>query len=279
MFEKLRTFVRNIRLSMRLKLTLGLSAIAAILLISSIISIMEYHRMSNYVSDLIADNIHSINVAQKIANAANAYNLQILTVIGDDTMNSLPNFAQEVFVSRLDSLRADLSSNNMGHLADSVMYSYSAYMLTSLELPKVLLSDFIDTRTWYFERLQPVYNRLRGDIDKLNTAIYKELQKNSETFERGFYRSIIPGAVAVGVGILLVFLLLFFILIFYVNPIYRMLEGLKHYRSVGKKYNYTFDGDDQLVELGEGIREKKEENQTLRKRLKAFHDAARSDES
>ena len=54
---------------------------------------------------------------------------------------------------------------------------------------------------------------------------------------------------------------------------------MKHYRSVGKKYNYTFDGDDQLVELGEGIRELTEENQTLRKRLKAFHDAARSDES
>ena len=145
-------------------------------------------------------------------------------------------------------------------------------MLTSLELPDVIKSDFIDTRSWYFDRLQPVYNGLKRHIDELSTAIYKLLQKNSATFERGFYRSIIPGAVAVAVGILLVLLLLFMILAYYVNPIYKMLAGLQNYQAVGKKYNYSFEGDDELVELNEGITEIIEENLQLRKRVRSMRE-------
>lgn len=229
--------------------------------------------MSDYVSDLIAENIRSINVAQRMANISNEYNLEILTVIGDSTKVSLPDFDQNEFMSHCDSLKTALKARDMSHLADSVEYSYSAYMLTSLELPKVLESDFIDTRTWYFDRLQPVYGRLRSDIETMSNAVYKELQKNSYTFERGFYRSIIPGAVAVGVGLMLILMLLFFILSYYVNPIHNMVKALDNYRSLNKKYNYNFEGDDQLKELNEGITDLSDENFQLRKRIKTLRDS------
>ena len=259
--------LERFRLTLRGKLVLALSAIAAILLISSIISILEYKRMSTYVSSLIADNINNINVAQKMAEAANDYNLDILAVVGDDKLNKLPDFNREAFLARCDSLRGTLSAMSLQPLADSVVYSYSAYMLTSLELPDVLLSDFIDTRTWYFDRLQPRYNRLRDDIDAMSSAIYNDLKRNSATFDRGFYLSIIPGLVAVGVGLLLVLMLLFFMMVYYVNPLYKMLSNLNNYRSFNKKYTYTFEGDDQLSELNEGIAEITNENQQLRKRI------------
>lgn len=263
-------YLKNFHLSMRGKITLSLTAIAVILLVSTVISIMEYRSMSNYVSDLIADNIESINAAQRLSGATDAYNLKILAVVGDENSNDLPDFNRDEFLSHCDSLRTSLSSINMQHLADSVEYAWSAYMLTSLELPAVILSDFIDSRSWYFERLQPVYNRLRSDIDKLSTAIYNELQHNSATFERGFYRSIIPGAVAVAVGLLLVLMLLFFISVYYVNPVYKMLAGIKNYREMGRAYDYTFEGDDQLRALNDSISDVVEENIQLRRRIKGI---------
>lgn len=257
-------------LTLRVKLTLALSAIAVILLISSIITIMEYSSMSTYVSGLIADNVRNINVAQSMAEASNTYNLDILAVIGDDKLNRLPDFDREQFVANCDDLRKTLTGMSLQPLADSVLYSYSAYMLTSLELPDVLLSDFIDSRTWYFDRLQPKFNRLRADIDKMSSAMYNDLKANSATFDRGFYRSIIPGLVAVGVGLLLILMLLFFMLVYYVNPLYKMLSGLQNYRSYNKKYNYTFEGDDQLAELNNGIMDLTNENQQLRMRISAL---------
>ena len=263
-------WLRERRLSIRTKLILSLSSIAAILLVSLLISVMEYSGMSNYVSDLIADDISSINVANRLADMSNTYNLQILEVIGDETSLLVPSFDDEYFKSHCDSLRSSVPSNQVKPLADSVMYSYSAYMLTSLELEDVLQSDFIDSRSWYFERLQPRYDRLRSDLNSLSDAIYQDLAKNSATFEGGFYRSIIPGIVAVGVGLLLVVMLLFFLLAFYVNPLYRMLDGLNAYRSQDKKYSVTFDGDDQLTQLNDGISELANENRQFRSRIKTM---------
>lgn len=272
LFGKIRNSISSWHLSLKAKLTLSLSAIAVILIVSSVISLMEYKRMSSYVSDLIADNINSINVAQGLSEVCNTYNLEILSVIGDETA-IIPDFNQEEFMAHCDSLKKNLTSVNLLPLADSVVYSYSAYMLTTLELEDVLLSDFIDSRTWYFERLQPKFNRLRNDIDNLSAGMYNDLKKNSMTFQRGFYRSIIPGIVAVLVGLLLVVLLLFFILAFYVNPIYKMLESLKNYKSYNKKYTYSFEGDDQLSELNSGITDLANENQQLRKRLTALRNS------
>ena len=280
MFGRLKNWKNSFRLSLKSKMVLALSAIAVVLIVSGIISIVEYRRMSNYVSDMIAEDINSINVAQKLAAVTDAYNLQILTVIGDDSVNSLPDFDQQGFVSYCDSLRSIFSVENVLPLTDSVLYSYAAYMLTSLELEQVVQSDFIDSRTWYFERLQPSFQRLNGDIDRLSQAMYADLQENSEDFDRGFYRSIIPGIVAVAVGVVLVLLLMFFITSFYVNPLNKMLAGLDEYRSMGRRYSYTFDGDDQLTELNEGITELTEENRQYRRRIKLLKETqSRTEES
>ena len=268
MFGRLKNWWNSFRLSMKAKTVLSLSAIAVVLIVTGVISFVEYRRMSNYVSDMIAEDINSINVAQKLAAVTDNYNLQILAVIGDDSLNSLPDFDQQGFVFYCDSLRSSFSGENVLPLTDSVLYSYSAYMLTSLELEQVIQSDFIDSRTWYFERLQPSFKRLSGDIDRLSQAMYDDLQANSEDFDRGFYRSMIPIVVAVLVGVLLVLLLMFFIISYYVNPLNKMLEELTDYRSMGRRYSLAFDGDDQLSELNEGITDLTEENRQYRRRIK-----------
>ena len=58
----LRKKFAELHLSLKSKLTLSLSSVAAILLVSSIISVLEYSRMSSYMSEAIAENINNINV-------------------------------------------------------------------------------------------------------------------------------------------------------------------------------------------------------------------------
>ena len=267
MFRRLRQWWRGWHLSLKSKLTLALSSIAVVLLLSSIISLLEYKRMSTYVSGIIADDIRNIEVAQSLLNAVDSYNLQILAVIGDDNLNTLPEIDQQQFVFRCDSLKSALSQKALVPLADSVMCAYSDYMLASMELQGELYSDD-DTRIWYFERLQPIYGRLRTFIEELSAVMYDELRLNSADYDRGFYRSMIPSAVAVTVGILLIFLLMFFILVYYVTPLGKMVQGLENYKNIGKKYTCTFDGDDDLINLNEGIAELTEENRLLRRRIK-----------
>ena len=255
-------------LTMKGKFVLGMSSIAAIRMLSSIISVVEYRRMSNYVSDLITSNINSLNLSQRLATITDSYNLKILALIGDESSNILPEFDRELFLSHCDSLKQSLTSRRALPLADSVAYAYSAYMLTSLELQNVISSDFIDSREWYFERLQPRFNRLHSDLEALNSAIYDDLKANSKTFQESFYRSIVPGVVSVAAGLLLVVLLLFFFLSYFVDPIRRMSDGMAAYRTSGRRYVYDFDGDDELAELNGAISEVTEENADLKRRMK-----------
>ena len=95
---------------------------------------------------------------------------------------------------------------------------------------------------------------------------------NSADFDAGFYRSIMPGIVAIGAGFLLIILLFYFIMVYYVKPIYRMSDGIDGYRLSGRRHVYEFDGDDQLANINSGVTELIEENVELKKRIKNFRD-------
>lgn len=266
MFVKFRNWWQGFRLSLRMKMILSILAIAVVLLMSSVISVVEYRHMSNYVSGMIADNINDLRVTQRLVDAVDQYNLQLLAVVGDDNISALPDFDREAFLTHTDSLRSSVAAST-APLADSVLYAYSAYMLASMEIEDVLQSNFINTRDWYFNRLQPLFGRMRLYLDRLGETIHKDLKANSENFDRGYYRSIIPSAVALAVGIILLFLLMFFILAYYVDPLYQMLENLRDYLTYRRRYTYTFDGNDQLADLNQSVTDLTEENRQLRKRL------------
>ena len=44
------------------------------------------------------------------------------------------------------------------------------------------------------------------------------------------------------------------------------------YRSSGRRYNFVFDGDDQLAEINSGVTEIIEENVELKTRIKALRE-------
>ena len=258
--------------SMKKKLFFSLGSLAMILLLSSVISILEYRRMSDYVSELIASNIKSINLSQKLADITQEYNDQMLAVVVQNDISLMPDFNLAYFNAQSDSLRSSFTSSKMLPKVDSVVMSFDAFMKTSLKFDEVFLADSVDTGEWFFGSLQPRYTKLRQDLNSLNEVIHEELRDNSADFDAGFYRSIIPGVVSVGAGLLLILLLLYFTMVYYVRPIYRMSDGVDSYRVSGRRYIYKFDGDDQLANINSGLTEIIEENVELKRRLKNLRD-------
>ena len=258
--------------SMKKKLFFSLGSLAMILLLSSVISILEYRRMSDYVSELIASNKKSINLSQKLADITQEYNDQMLAVVVQNDISLMPDFNLTYFNAQSDSLRSSFTSSKMLPKVDSVVMSFDAFMKTSLKFDEVFLADSVDTGEWFFGSLQPRYTKLRQDLNSLNEVIHEELRNNSADFDAGFYRSIIPGVVSVGAGLLLILLLLYFTMVYYVRPIYRMSDGVDSYRVSGRRYIYEFDGDDQLANINSGLTEIIEENVELKRRLKNLRD-------
>ena len=259
---------KGLKPSMRRKLFLSLGSLAAILLLSGVISILEYRRMSDYVGDLIAANIKSINLSQKLADITEEYNHQMLSVVVQNDISIMPDFNLSQFNAQADSLKNSFTSQNALPMVDTVSTSFNEFIRTSMKFDEVFLADSVDTGEWFFGTLQPCYNKFRQDMGVLNDNIHEELRRNSADFDAGFYRSIIPGFVSVAAGLVLIMLLFYFIMAFYVNPIYKMSAGVDNYKLSGRRHTYEFDGDDQLANINSGITELIEENIELKRRIK-----------
>lgn len=258
--------------SIRRKLFFSLGSIAAILLVSSVISIMEYRRMSDYVSDLIASNIKSINLSQRLADITQEYDQQMLAAVVMNDLYLVPDFDLQYFQAQADSLKSSITFANTLPMVDSVSVSFDNFMKTSLKFDEIFLADTVNTGEWFFGSLQPCYQKFRVDVDNLNEAIHEELKNNSAEFNEGFYRSIMPGVVSVGAGLILVMLLAYFLMSYYVNPIYKISAGVDNYRQLGRRHGYVFDGDDQLANINNGVAELIEENMELKKRIRSLRE-------
>ena len=130
MFVKFRNWLQGFRLSLRVKMILSILAIAVVLLMSSVISVVEYRHMSNYVSGMIANDINDLRVAQRLVDAVDQYNLQLLAVVGDDNISALPDFDRDAFLTHTDSLRQSVAATT-APLADSVLYAWRLKMCCS----------------------------------------------------------------------------------------------------------------------------------------------------
>ena len=270
MLPKFLRIKREPKPSMARKLFFSIGSLAAILLLSGVISILEYRRMSSYVSDLIASNIKSINLSQRLADLTEEYNHQMLAVVVQNDISIMPDFNIRYFNAQADSLKASFTSGAALPMVDTVSMSFNKFMQTSLKFDEVFLADSVDTGEWFFGTLQPCYADFRNDMGVLNDMIHAELKKNSADFDAGFYRSIIPSVVSVGAGFLLIMLLFYFTMVYYVKPICRMSDGIDTYRNLSRRYGFTFEGDDQLANINNGITEIIEENIGLKKRIKAL---------
>lgn len=260
------------RPSMRKKAVLSLGTIAAVLVLSGVISILEYRRMSDYVSNLISANIKSITLSQQLSDITEEYNHQMLAVVIQNDTSKMPDFDKDDFKSYSDALKNSITSEATLPMVDAVERSFYEFIRTSMKFDEVFQAENVNTGEWFFGTLQPSFNQFMHDMNALNAAIHEELQTNSANFDAGFYRSIIPGLVSVCAGLLLIFLLMYFIISNYVNPIYKISDGIDAYRSNGRRYNYTLEGEDHLSNINAGVTEIVEENLELKNRIKTLKD-------
>lgn len=254
--------------SIRKKAVFSLGTLAVILVLSGVISILEYRRISDYVSELISENIRSITLSQKLSDITEEYNHQMLAVVIQNEISIMPDFNKDYFMSQSDSLKNSITAESTLPVVQKVDSSFDNFIMTSQKFDEVFLADTVDTGEWFFGTLQPAYNEFCHDMNDLNSAIHKELHDNSLNFDASFYRSIIPGVVCVCAGLLLVMLLMYFTISNYVNPMYRIAEGINAYKATGKRYGYIMEGEDHLADINAGVTEIVEENIELKQRVK-----------
>ena len=263
--------------SMKAKIWWALASITCILVLSSVISIIEYNRVSTSVSTLINNDVESLKLIKKLDFNADEFNLNVLDAIElDDSIPAeIPSdglISEKFIETNLTDLSENIDVDTLLAAFDTCLEEYS-----SMARSGVLQKDSL--RVWYQQEFRPDYDLLKAEVKRVDTQLYTNLTFHSQSFQDAFYRSIVPGMVAMCSGLVLVFLLGYFFLSYYVHPILKMLHAIEAYSKLGRTYACKFDGDDQLAELNAEITDLVEENSTLKKRLKSCQNSRKECEN
>ena len=252
------------------KISIGFVILGFILLLSSLIAIFEFVNMRRTVEKFVTDDIISINTTRKLLDMADEYNSELLSTMGDSTytdVNTMPTIDEDDrFMYALRGIRDNFTTESERDMADSIRYAYVAFAHILEEAKGVWnLPRYQQKKDWYFERMYPVYSKLRVYIKDLNMSSQRALKNNSDRLSEGFYRSLMPCVVAVGIGILLLFLFNYFLNFYFFDPVIKINRALRNYKLTRKTYDINIDSDDEVEELNENVKDIVREHKQLTK--------------
>lgn len=252
-------------MGIRKKISLGFVVIGSILFISSIIAVFEFSRMKSSVTELMTANINSINTSRMLMELTDEYNLILISrVIIDSSITSAEILYDDRFDSYIASIKDHFYSEKEVAIADSLALSYSKY-LSVISNSRGIMSESIEKRKeWYENDLKPVFTDLRKYKKELGVLTQGALAQNTNELQEGYYRSIMPGIIAVGAGIVLVLLFNYFVNIYFISPILLISKGIKNYRDFRKSYTVQLDNDDEIAEINSEVKSIIDENKRLK---------------
>lgn len=254
-------------MGIRKKIFSGFVILGVVLLLSGIIAIYEFVNMRNRVAQVVTDNVTSINSASLLLKVTDEYNFGLLKSMGDTGAAAIPNIQEDTrFVDNLTQAVNKYSNLKERNMADSVIFAYTAYIHVMKEAPYIWQGEYQSKRSWYFNRLYPVYMKLRGYIQQLMLLSQESLAESSQNLSHSFYRTLMPCVVAVGVGIVLVILFNYFINLYFIKPILSITKGISNYVMYRKSYTVHLESDDEIQELNQNITELVDINKKLEKK-------------
>lgn len=257
-------------MGIRRKISLGFVVIGAILFLSSVVSVFEFNRMRRSVTNLTRNNINSINTSRMLLETTDEYSFMLLgRVIQNSSVTSTDILYDECFDAHIANIKKNLTSQAELAIADSLSIAYSDYLAVISQASKIMLQDAKSRDEWYTNELKPVYYNLRKYKTKLGLLTQQALADNTEELQEGYYRSIMPGIIAVGAGILLVLLFNYFINLYFVSPVLQIFKGVKNFKQFNKSYNVKFDSEDEIQDLNSEIKGIIDENKGLKKSRQA----------
>jgi len=235
------------------KINMGFLVVGFVLFLSSLVSIFEMGRTRRSLGDVLSVNVDNINASIQLLEVTDQNIFELLNQIGisqDSLLQVGSLYEDDRFEGYFRASGSTFTTNEEQALTDSIMFAYAAYMQILNEAP-VLWEDngYLPRREWYTARLYPTYTRLRNYILELISLEQDLLDHNTQQIQDGFYRSIMPGVIAVASSILLLFLLSYFIRIYVIQPIKEIRIGVRNTLLFKKKYQVRLPAGDELSEL------------------------------
>lgn len=239
-------------MGIRLKIVAGFVILAALLVISGLISIYELTKLGNSVNNLLNDNYRSIDYSREMTTNLERQKKALIMAINGDTekATALFNASKIEFNANLIKAANNLTLPGEINFIDSIAIAFSNY------LP--IASDFITNNNHnidlYLNDIQPTIWTIQGKVDDLLTINQQNLSQTATLLEKSPYRTILPGLIVVISSILFSIIFNYMISYYMLKPIIRITKGINDFVKYKKPFEVTVETKDELNDLKESVK-------------------------
>ncbi|MDR1129492.1 MAG: MCP four helix bundle domain-containing protein [Prevotellaceae bacterium] len=244
-------------MGIRKKIFLGFVIIGLILFASGMISLFQLIRIEKAVADMNVNNIRSIEASGRIFEAAKTQTWKILDIMHENSQGEDARivFNDTLYEECFEFILQNASVQEERYMFDTLYAKYQLFRRQTILLDSLFLSGDMKERNECFNTFyRPVYESFTKAANKMGIFSQNTISKSSVELKNNFYRLVIPLIVAVTVGLLLVMLFNYFINFYFINPILKIIRGIKGYSENKQTYNVKVDTRDEINELNKEIK-------------------------
>lgn len=244
------------------RITVAFLSIAAVLLVSGVISLVELNNLSYDAEDVITAGGREMEVARKLTRLAHTHSQAMIdiSVFGDadaqakcaqsaaeveEIIASARKSASEEMLQSLDVLAAHIA--DMQRLADS----YVPYDAVGGDTLTMVTER--NAHSWYKNSYAPIYGKYMAQVECYTELLHDQLAPRAALLSKNAHRSVIPVFISLSVMIAVVLMFYFFIYIYGVKPILSINKALSDYIQFKIPYKPKADMVDEIKELNDNL--------------------------
>lgn len=248
-------------MGIKTKIFAGFIIVGTLLFLSGIIAIYELTSIENSMQGLLKDNLKSIEVSKQMLKASHQINQGVLKAIngqGEDASRLIVS-GERYFKSSYTVALNNITVKGEDRLVRSIDSCYRSFRVLA---DSATLSTAPRTPEWYFGQFVVVHDSLNEAIDELISINQKSLYENAKMMEVGANRAIMPGLIAIGVGIIFIVLFNYFVNLYFIQPIVKITQGVENYVKHSIPFKVKVDTQDEVGLLRSSIEKLIAQNKT-----------------
>lgn len=242
-----------VRKGLRLKIFTSFLMLISILLLAGLISMFNFHKLSNNVYSLIDEDYNTIREAKKLILALEREDSGILMLLMGEFEHgrSIINQADSIWGDSFMLLSLKYREDADVEILDSINTAYNSYK--NIWRKPIVETNREGNIEWYRSVAHLSFVKNKDIVNKLIDIKERDLFEKSHHLKERSLRAMLPGIVSIIAAIIFAFILNFFIVRYFVSPLVRMTEAVRKYKT-GKNLNIEPDTNDELEDLGNEIK-------------------------
>ncbi|MCB8963897.1 MAG: hypothetical protein H6536_02505 [Bacteroidales bacterium] len=239
-------------MGIRLKIITGFVILAALLVISGLISIYELTKLGNSVNRLINDNYRSIDYSKQMAMSLEKQKKSLIMAINGDTAKALIlfNSSKVEFNENIRNATNNLTIPGEINYVDSIAIIFSIYIPIAEEFIKNPQHNI----SIYLNDIQPKIWAIQDKVTDLLTINQQSLLQTATVLEKSPYRTILPGLIVVITSIVFSIIFNYMISYYMVNPVIKITKSINDFVKYKKPFEVSIETKDEMHDLKESVK-------------------------